>query len=62
VQVKFAELRKAVSATAGVPMILRANNSYSAKHFASLPDVVKVAGQVPPAPRRRPRRERTLTP
>jgi hypothetical protein len=51
-----------VSATAGVPMILRANNSYSAKHFASLPDVVKVAGQVPPAPRRRPRREGTLTP
>ena len=55
-QVAFAELRKAVSATAGVPMILRANNSYSAKHFASLPDVVKVAGQVRRRRRRRRRR------
>mmetsp|Transcript_59498 Transcript_59498/g.158335 ORF Transcript_59498/g.158335 Transcript_59498/m.158335 type:complete len:503 (-) Transcript_59498:177-1685(-) len=43
--VAVAELRKAVSTSAGVPMILRANTTFAAQSFASLPDVATIATQ-----------------
>jgi len=41
----LAELRKEVSTTAGFPMVMKANNSYDAQAFASLPDLKVVANK-----------------
>ncbi|EKX39060.1 hypothetical protein GUITHDRAFT_143855 [Guillardia theta CCMP2712] len=41
--VAIAKIRKEVSTAAGVPMVVKANNGYAAKTFASLPDLSKVS-------------------